>query len=219
MFKKNRRQFPSVIVAGLVAVGLVVTAMVVGVQLLGNPFTTKEVDRSLPPVVVELKDLAEYHAAQGQFAVTIDQEHDVQWMPAALAGERVQYAALGTVDAVVDFTALPAGAVQVVDEGNGVVVTLPSAVLMDPVLDTEQSHVMNRDRGLLNRIGGVFSDNPTSEHDLEQAAQAKIGAAAAATDLQARAEQNTESMVEAMFHAAGFERVEVRFQRPLSPVA
>ena len=46
---------------------------------------------------------------------------------------------------------------------------------------------MNRDRGLLNRIGGVFSDNPTSEHDLELAAGAKIAAAADATDLRERA--------------------------------
>lgn len=219
MFKQQRRRFSSVVTGGLVAVGLVTAAVVVGLQLLGNPFTTQEIDRSLPPVVVELKDLAEYHAAQGQFEVTLDQEQDVQWLPSALAGERVQYAALGTVDAVVDFTHLPDGAVQVTDDGTGVVITLPPAILMDPVLDTEHSHVMNRDRGLLNRIGGLFSDNPTSEHDLELAAEAKLAAAAAATDLQERAQDNTVAMLTAMFRAAGFDDVEVRFQQSTAGVA
>ncbi len=219
MFKQQRRRYSSVVTGGLVAVGLVTAAVVVGIQLLGNPFTTEEVDRSLPPVVVELKDLAEYHAAQGQFEVTIDEEQDVQWLPSALAGERVQYAALGTVDAVVDFTNLPDGAVQVSDDRKGVVVTLPPAVLMDPVLDTEHSHVMNRDRGILNRISGLFSDNPTSEHDLELAAEGKLSAAAAATDLQDRAEENTTSMLTTMFRTAGFERVEVRFQQSTAGVA
>ncbi|MBI4933258.1 MAG: DUF4230 domain-containing protein [Actinobacteria bacterium] len=219
MFKQQRRRVSSVVTGGLVAVGLVTAAVVVGIQLLGNPFTTQEVDRSLPPVVVELKDLAEYHAAQGQFEVTLDQEQDVQWLPSALAGERVQYAALGTVDAVVDFTHLPDGAVQVTDDGNGVVITLPPAILMEPVLDTEHSHVMNRDRGLLNRIGGLFSDNPTSEHDLELAAESKLAAAAAATDLQQRAQDNTVAMLTAMFRTAGFDDVEVRFQQSTAGVA
>jgi uncharacterized membrane protein len=220
MFKQQRRhRFPSVLIAGLAVVGLVLTALMVGLQLLGSPFTTKEVDHSLPPVVVDLKDLAEYHAAQGQFEVTIDQEHDVQWMPAALAGDRVQYIALGTVDAIVDFTHLSDGAVKVSEDGTGVVVTLPPAFLMDPVLDEAQSHVMNRDRGLLNRIGGMFSDNPTSEHDLELAAGAKIAAAADATDLRERAQANTIAMLTAMFRTAGFEQVEVRFQQSTTELA
>jgi hypothetical protein len=212
MFKQaNKRRFPSTLAAGLVVVGLLAVAAMVVVQLLGSPFTTKTVDRSLPPVLVDLRDLSEYHAAQAQFEVTIDQEHDVQWMPAALAGERVQFAALGTVDAVVDFTHLTDGAVAVSDDGKSVVVTVPHATLSEPVLDHEASHVMNRDRGLLNRLGGVFSDNPTSEQDLYDAAGAKMAAAADATDLRQRADDNAVAMLTTLLRSLGFENVQVRF--------
>lgn len=213
MFKQHqprRRSLPTLVV-GLVAGALIVGAVVVGLQL-GNPFHTSTIDHSAPPVLVQLRDLADYHAAQGQFEVTIDQEHDVQWMPSAIAGERVQYVAVGSVDAVVDFAHLTDGAVKVSDDGTRVTVTLPAASLADPVLDHDLSHVMNRDRGLLNRIGGMFSDNPTSEQGLELAAEGKIAAAAAATDLRDRAEQNTTAMLETMFHSLGFAQVDVRFQ-------
>ena len=46
------------------------------------------------------------------------------------------------------------------------------------MLDHEQSHVMNRDRGLLNRLGGIFNDNPTSEASLYKAAMDKMADAA-----------------------------------------
>ena len=211
MWKQDRRRFSALItgiafIAALIAVG----AVVIG-QLLGTPFSTETIDRSPPPVLVNLRDLSEYHAAQAQFEVTIDQEDDVAWMPSALAGERVQFVGVGSVDAVVDFTRLPAGAVVVGDDGTSVVVTLPSPVLAGPVLDHEQSHVMNRDRGLFNRVGGVFSDNPTSEDELYEAAMDKMATAAKATDLAARAKTNTTNMLTALFRSVGYKAVEVRF--------
>jgi hypothetical protein len=109
--------------------------------------------------------------------------------------------------------------VQVSDDGTSVVVTLPPAYLTDPTFDRELSHVMNRDRGLLDRIGSMFSDNPTSEEGLYDAADQKITAAAAATDLQARAEANTTVMLETMLRSMGFEQVEVRFQQSSASVA
>ena len=213
MFKQHqprRRSFPTLVV-GLVAGALIAGAIAVGMQL-GNPFHTETIDHSAPPVVVQLRDLADYHGAQGQFEVTVDQEDDVQWVPSAIAGERVQYIAIGTVDAVVDFAHLGDGAVQVGDDGRSVTVTLPQAALVQPVLDPDLSHVMNRDRGLVNRITGVFTDNPTSERGLEQVAVDKIATAAAATDLTDRAEENTRAMLESMLHSLGFEQVDVRFQ-------
>ena len=213
MFKQVRRRTRSVYAAGAVTAGLLVAAAIVALQLLGNPFATTTVDRSLPPLLVELRDLADYHAAQGQFEVTVDREDDVALLPSVIAGERVQYAALGSVDAVVDFGALTDAAITL-PQGEGIVtVTLPEPVLATPVLDLEHSHVMNRDRGLLNRIGGLFSDNPTSEHALQAAAIEKVAAAAEASGLRSRAEQNTRSMLTAMLGALGFDEVEIRFER------
>ncbi|MDO8362430.1 MAG: DUF4230 domain-containing protein [Actinomycetota bacterium] len=211
MWNKNRRRFPSIITGALVIVGLVIAASMVIGKLWGMPFTTKTVDHSPPPVLVNLRELADYHAAQAQFELTIDQEHDVQWMPSALAGERVQFVAVGSVDAVVDFSTLSGLAVVQSEDGTEVIITLPRPVLTEPVLDHDQSHVMNRDRGLLNRLGGIFSDNPTSESALYDAAIAKMAAAAEATDLLQQGEDNTKLMLYTLFKSLGYQKVDVRF--------
>jgi hypothetical protein len=194
------------LIAGLVVAGIV------GFQLLDSPFSTVTKDHSPPPVLLELRDLADFHAAQAQFEVTLDLEKDVQWVPSAIAGERVQFVGVGTVDAVVDFKNLGAGGVQISDDAKAVVVTLPGAYAMDPVLDHDLSHVMNRDRGLLNRIGGMFNDNPTSEATLYDAAMNKMADAATQTDLIDRAQEHTTFVLTGMLRAMGFEQIDIVFQ-------
>ena len=207
------------LVAVIVVVALVAVGAVVGFRMLGNPFTTETEDRSAPPVLLELRALADFHAAQGRFEVTLDVEHDVQWVPSVIAGDRVQYVAVGSVDAIVDFRLLATDAVRVDPLGSSAVITLPSPTLAAPVLDLEQSHVMNRDRGVLDRVGGVFSDSPTGESELMQMAEAKIAAAATETELLDRAEDNTRAMLTAMLTSMGIQQVEVRFPfRATAPV-
>lgn len=194
------------LVAGLIVAG------VVGFQLLHSPFTTVTKDHSPPPVLTELRDLADFHAAQAQFEVTLDLEKDVKYVPSALAGERVQFVGVGTVDAVVDFSSIGAGAVQIGDNNKTVVVTLPSAYAMEPVLDHNESHVMNRDRGLINRIAGIFNDNPTSEDTLYKAAMGKMADAAKQTDLLQRAQEHTTFVLTGMLKSMGFEKIDIAFQ-------
>mgnify|MGYP003349132154 CR=1 FL=1 len=211
MFKQTRRRVRSTYIAGAVAAALVIAAVALVVQMVGNPFRTVSIDRSMPPVLVQLRDLSEFHAAQGQFEVTVDHEDDVALLPSFVAGERVQYAAVGSVDATVDFGLLTADALTVSDDRHAVSVRLPEPVLAAPVLDLERSHVMNRDRGLLNRIGGLFSDSPTSEGALERAAVAKIAAAAEASNVRGRARENVRVMLGTLLASLGFEHVEVQF--------
>lgn len=211
MFKQTRRRVRSTYMAGGVVAALVLGAVVLAVQLFDNPFRTESVDRSMPPVLVQLRDLADFHAAQGQFEVTVDHEDDVMLLPAFIAGERVQYAALGSVDAVVNFAALDDSAVTVSDDRRTVSVRLSEPVLAAPALDLERSHVMNRDRGLFNRVGGLFSDNPTSEASLEKVATEKIAAAAAASNVRDLARENTRKMLTTLLGSLGFDRVEVAF--------
>jgi hypothetical protein len=210
MFKK--------FVGALALIAALVVAGVVGFQLLHSPFTTVTKDHSPPPVLAELRDLSDFHAAQASFEVTLDLEKDVKWVPSAIAGERVQFIGIGTVDAVVDFSTIGAGAVKISEDAKTVTVTLPSAYAAEPVLDHNQSHVMNRDRGLLNRIGGLFSDNPTSESTLYKAAAAKMANAADHTDLIGRANTHTSKMLTAMLKTMGFEQVYVLYQTPVTPV-
>ena len=144
--------------------------------------------------------------------MTLDLEKDVKYVPSAIAGERVQFVGIGTVDAVVDFNSIGAGAVRISDDNESVIVTLPGAYAMDPVLDHDQSHVMNRDRGLFNRIGGIFNDNPTSEAGLYDAAMEKMADAAGQTDLIAQAQEHTTFVLTSMLKAMGFEKIDIVFQ-------
>ena len=93
---------------------------VVGFRLIDSPFTTVTRTIRLRRVLTELRDLADFHAAQAQFEVTLDLEKDVKWVPSAIAGERVQFVGVGTVDAVVDFGTLGAGAVLMSDDAKSV---------------------------------------------------------------------------------------------------
>ena len=104
------------------------------------------------------------------------------------------------------------GGVTISKDAKSVVVTLPSAYAMDPVLDHKQSHVMNRDRGLLNRVAGLFNDSPTSEAPLYKAAMGKMADAAKQTDLLDRAQEHTTFVLTNMLKSMGFERIDINFQ-------
>ncbi|HMC81449.1 MAG TPA: DUF4230 domain-containing protein [Acidimicrobiia bacterium] len=177
----------------------------------GNPFGTETVDRTGPAVLKALDDLHEYKATTGSYQVMVDIEKDAQYIPSFLKGERTLFLAQGSVDAGVDFSGLGPEAV-IVNPDHSVTITLPHATLSKPVLDTAASHVVNRDRGLLDRLGSVFSDSPTGEQALYAAAEPKLRAAADESALIARADQNTTQMLTKFLGALGFDHVNVAFQ-------
>jgi hypothetical protein len=181
---------------------------------LSNPFRTGTVDRTGPAVLSALADLHEYRAATGTFQVFIDLEHDTRFVPAFLKGDRTLFLATGTVDAGVDFSGLDLSAVAVSSDRRSVTLDLPAARLSDPRVDPAQSRVVDRDRGLFDRLGSVFSDSPTGERSLYLAAQPRLSAAAAEAGLVQRAEENTAAMLEQLLGAVGFEDVDVRFAPP-----
>jgi Protein of unknown function (DUF4230) len=184
---------------------------------LNNLFTTRNVDRSAPVILHRLNNLSSYQAASGTFSVVVDSEKDVSIFPRWLIGSRVQYSAYGAVSASVDLGSLDAQSVTH-GAGGGIIVTLPHATLGEAQLNLKHSHVMNRDRGLLDRLGGIFNDNPTSEHALENVAIVKMNRAAKRTHLVERAERNTAKMVKQLASAVGVEQVTVKFGAP-KPVA
>jgi hypothetical protein len=202
------RALGTVVGLGAVAVAVVVLANAIGAFRI-SLFGTTRIDRSAPVVLKQLRDVSTYTAASGEFESTVDVEHDVNWLPSFLAGDRAIFVGVGSVDATVDFSKLGADAVNVQD---GVVnVTLPEPQLAKPVIDPSRSHVANRDRGLVNRIEGMFTDNPTSEQSLYIEAQKRIAKSARASELRARAEKNTETMLRGLLTKLGFETVNVRF--------
>jgi hypothetical protein len=177
---------------------------------LGNPFAQETVDRSSAPLLTALADLSEYHAATGTFQVVVDLELDTPFVPSVLSGERTTFLATGEVDALVDFDGVAAGATVSADR-RSVTIALPAPRLDEVRIDPSASRVVARDRGLAQRLGSVFEDNPTSERELYREAEAKIGSAATSSDLATRAEENTRQMLTSLATALGYTQVTVTF--------
>jgi hypothetical protein len=206
--------FLSTLVIGALAVGmLLIAGVLTGVLPFANPFATATVDRSTPALLHEVSNLSTYSAAQGHFQQTIDVEHDVAVLPAFIAGERTTFLANGTVDATVNFSKLGPDAVK--DAGSGAItVTLPEPKLATAVIDPKTSRVVGRDRGIVDRVTGMFNDTPTGEQRYYVMAQDKIGKAAKHSNLVARAERNTTTMLQGFLGKLGYSTVNVVFTPP-----
>jgi hypothetical protein len=201
----------------LVAAGVGLTVLLpVGVkvadwlpdELLGQDV----VDRSTTPLLLALRDVDEYHAATGTFQVVVDRETDTRYVPSVLSGERVQLLATGTADAYVDFAGLDDGAVTLSPDGTAATIELPAPRLDDVRIDPEESRVLDRDRGLVERIGDAVEDDPVDDTELYALAEDRLAAAAAESDLRERAETNTAAMLTGLAQSLGVDEVEVRFE-------
>ena len=85
----------------------------------------------------------------------VDHEVDTPWVPSVISGERVNLLATGTADAYVDFEDLDAGAVTLSADGTSATIVLPAPELAEVRIDPEESRVVDRDRGLVERIGAA----------------------------------------------------------------
>jgi hypothetical protein len=181
---------------------------------LSDPFGTRSVERSQPVLLQSVRDLSLYKAATGNFQLIIDLEKDARFIPSIIKGERTVFVAAGSVDAEVDFSRIGRGAIEVSNGGRTAKVTLPHPSLGNVRIDPDKSYVASRDRGILDRIGSVFSDNPNGQRELYQLADKRIQAAAISSGLVARAEQNTRAMLESMLRSLGYTEVTVSFTGP-----
>jgi hypothetical protein len=175
-----------------------------------NPFAETTIDRSRPAVLRSVRDLSEYHAAGGHYEVVVDIERDTP-LPAGLLGERTLFIGVGDVDSVVDFGGLDDGAITVSGDRRDATIVVPPPRTGRPQLDLQQSYVYDRQRGVLNEIGGLFSDDADAQREVYLAAERRIADAARQGGLNGRARANTRAMLESLLGGLGFERVTVRF--------
>jgi hypothetical protein len=201
---------------GLVAALLVVAGIVLAKGLPSlDLFGSRTVDRSPPPVLKSIEDLSQYHAATARLQQIVDVERDDKILPSFIHGTRTTFVATGSVDAVVDFDRLDRRNIVVSKDGRAATITLPAPHLAPARVDLQNSRVVDRDRGLVDRVGGIFKDSPTSERAVILAAQAKLRAAAAADrGLITTAQDNTRRMLTQLLQGIGVKRVTVRFQAP-----
>jgi hypothetical protein len=167
-----------------------------------NPFATETQDRSGPAVLQSVRDLSQYHAAEGDFQVVVDLEHDVAWVPDFIAGSHTLFVARGSVSAYIDFENLSDKALTVDTEKKTVRVRLPAPKLAKPNLDQEHTYVYSQDRGVWDSVKGLFEAE--DQRELFVMAEKKIGEAANETGLTKRAERNTRQMLTGLFTSLGY---------------
>ncbi|MEU3148165.1 MULTISPECIES: DUF4230 domain-containing protein [unclassified Streptomyces] len=200
----------------LTAVVVVLAVLFAGIRLsvlpgLKDLFGTETHDRSGPALLESIQDISRYDAATGNFQVVVDLEKDTRFLPDAIRGTRTLYVGAGTVDAYVDLGKLGKDDVQVDEDRTSATLRLPHARLGTPALDPERSYAVSKERGLLDRLGDLFSDNPNSEQAVQKLAVRHIGAAAKESELTTRAESNTTGMLEGLLRSLGFTKVDVAY--------
>jgi hypothetical protein len=208
-----KKALRTIVAATTAVVVLALGAAILGFPSFGNPFASETVVRDHAAVLQSLEEIAELRAATGEYQVVVDVEDKTRFVPGFIKGERTTFLAQGSVDALVDLGQLDEDSVIVADDGS-VTVVLPPPVLAGPVVDHEASGVLDRDRGVLDRVGGVFSDAPTSDKGLYREAERRLAEAAADSDLLATGQANAAATVEELLRAAGIERVRVIFASP-----
>ncbi|MFI7498375.1 DUF4230 domain-containing protein [Streptomyces sp. NPDC049687] len=200
----------------LTAVVVVLVVMFAGIRLsllpgLRDFFGTETKDRSGPALLKSIQDMSRYDAASGNFQVVVDLEKDAKYLPDAIRGTRTLYVGAGTVDAYVDLGKVGDKDVTVDDDRTSATLRLPHARLGKPALDPDRSYAVSKQRGLLDRLGDLFSGNPNSEQAVQKLAVRHIGEAAKDSELTARAETNTTDMLEGLLHSLGFKEVKVTY--------
>lgn len=195
---------------------LVLVVLFAGVRLAVLPgikdlFGTESHDRSGPALLKSIQDMSRYDAASGNFQVVVDLEKDAKYLPDAIRGTRTLYVGAGTVEAYVDLGRIGDKDVKVNGDRTSATIRLPHARLGRPALDPDRSYAVSKQRGLLDRIGDLFSDNPNSEQAVQKLAVRHIGEAARESGLTARAERNTTGMLEGLLRSLGFTDVHVSY--------
>jgi hypothetical protein len=198
----------------------VVVAIVLGVTAIGvlphlkNPFGSRTTDRSQPALLKSIQDMSRFVAAQGNFQVIVDVQNDKKYIPDFLVNDRTLFVAAGSVEAYVDFGSIGQGAIQESADHKTVQIKLPAPQLNKPSIDHDKSYVFAQQKGVLNHLGDVFSNDPNKLQQLYQLGEQKITDAAKDSELTQRAEENTRKMLDGMLRALGYTSVTVTFAAP-----
>ncbi|WP_329200985.1 MULTISPECIES: DUF4230 domain-containing protein [unclassified Streptomyces] len=178
---------------------------------LGGLFGEDTRDRSGPALLKSIQDMHRYEGAVGNFQVVVDLEKDAAFLPDAIRGTRTLYVGAGAVSGYVELGGLGEKSVTVNDDRTEASIRLPHATLGPAALDPDRSYAASKQRGLLDRLGDFFSDNPAGEQAVQRLAVQHITEAARDSGLAARAEQNTTAMLEGLLRSLGFRKVSVSY--------
>jgi hypothetical protein len=195
-------------------------AVVLGVHGLGayDPFARTTTERPDDVSLEQVRNLSTYDAATGRFDTMVDQQQSTKLLPSWVSGSDVVLAAVGDVDATVDFSHLDSASLQRSADGHQVTVHLAEPVLSSPKLDPTQTRIIDRQRGIIDRLGDAVGDgNPVPQQQLEERATQKLATAATQSDLKSRAEANTQTFLQHLLATGSVTQVKVVWDHPATP--
>ncbi|WP_020525977.1 DUF4230 domain-containing protein [Catelliglobosispora koreensis] len=208
----GRRVFWTLLIIALIG------AMLVGFNAgrflpdwLKNPFQEQVTDQSQPPILLSIKDLARFVAAEGNFEVVIDLKKDRKYVPDWLINERTLFVAAGTVEAYVEFSNLTEDKIKQSEDRKSVEISLPAPVLAEPKLNLDRSYVFAEERGLFNRVGDFFDGDNNRQRETLLVANQRLATAAQNSQLIQRAQENTRKTLESLLRSLGFTSIIVTF--------
>ena len=204
------------VVIVVVAVGssALTIALLIGSLTSLNPFATHKTEQPSSVVLAQLHDMSRYEAASGRFQTLVDQDTTSSVLPQWMSGEHVVLSAEGDVEASVDMSHLGDGAVQLSADGKQATVHLPAPQLSQPRLDPSATHIIDRDKGIVDRVGQAAVGTTDDDSPLYARASDKLESAASQSNLSDMAKTNTEKFVTDLLHQAGVEQVTVVFDAP-----
>lgn len=211
-WRRTRSFFKFGIVAALAAILIVAIGIYAALPHLSNPFKSKTTDRTGPVLLLSIRDLARFEAASGSFQVIVDVQNDRSYIPDFLYSDRSLFIADGTVDAYVDFSNIGAGDVVTTADNKTATITLPAPALEPPTIDPSKSYVYEDNKGIVNHLQDLFSNDANKQQALYKLADQKIAAAATASQLLAIAQNNTRAMLVGFLKALGYTNVTVNFR-------
>lgn len=179
-----------------------------------NPFADKETDRSQPVLLQSMRDLSRFVAADGTFQVIVDLQENKENIPDFLVNQRTLFVGSGSVEAYVEFGGLAEDAITINTDDDTVRIELPAPQLGQAALDMERSYVVAEERGLLNRIGDAFRNDPDQQQRVYAEAQRRITEAARSSGLDQRAKENTEKMLRSLLARLGYQSVTITYANP-----
>ena len=209
-----KRTFWTLLILALVG------AILVGVNAAGflpewrNPFAKEKTVQAQPPLLLSIRDLSRFVAAEGNFQVVIDLKEDRKYIPDWLLNQRTLFVGAGRVEAYVDFSQLTDASIVDSADHKSVTIYLPEPELGTPALDLERSYVFAEERGLINRATDFFSGDPNRQTETMKLASDKIAEAAVASELKVRARENTRKTLEGLLHSLGYTSVTVVYGPP-----
>jgi hypothetical protein len=209
-----RGAFALILVFTVIVAGIVGFAAIKIWPHVKDPLPVQTVDRSQPPLLKSIQDLSRYVAAEGNFQEVIDLQRNRKYVPDFLLNDRTLFVAVATVEVYIDFAAISDGAIKVSDDRKTVEVNLPAPVMGKPNIDHDKSYVVTEEKGVFNKIGDVFGNDPNKIKEVYIKAEQEIVDAAKNSTMSATAQTNTCKMLEGMLHSLGYTTVTVTFAKP-----